>query len=91
MAHAAKNCLVTVEEISSQNLFDSEQMAAGTIPALYVSAVVEAKQGAWPLGLWNAYEPDDAALRAYATLAKTQAGFHELMGRWLEQPPLAAE
>ena len=91
MAHAAKNCLVTVEEISNQNLFDSEQMAAGVIPALYVSAVVEAKQGAWPLGLWNAYEPDDAALRAYATLAKTQAGFHELMGRWLEQPPLAAE
>ncbi|SEC34431.1 glutaconate CoA-transferase subunit A [Rhizobiales bacterium GAS188] len=91
MAHAAKRCFVTVEEIREESLFDSESLAAGVIPALYIDAVVEAKQGAWPLGLWGAYGPDEGFLRDYVAQAKTQAGFGELMGRWLERPPLAAE
>lgn len=91
MAHAAKQTFVTVEEISEISLFEDERLAAGVIPALYVSVVVEAKSGAWPLGLWNAYEPDEAFLRRYVTLAKTQEGFAEVLARWLEEPAMAAE
>ncbi|MBV9738596.1 MAG: CoA synthetase [Hyphomicrobiales bacterium] len=91
MAHAAKRSFVTVEEISETSLFEDERLAAGVIPALYVSAVVRAKSGAWPLGLWNAYEADDAFLRRYATLAKTDEGFAQVLARWLDEPAMAAE
>jgi glutaconate CoA-transferase subunit A len=91
MAHASKRCFVTVEKISETDLFDGEELAAGVIPALYVDAVVEAKGGAQPLGLWGAYGPDEAFLRDYVREAKTQAGFDGFMGHWLERPPLAAE
>ena len=38
MAHAARTTLVTVEEVVDDLLAD-DQVAAGTIPALYVSAI----------------------------------------------------
>jgi glutaconate CoA-transferase subunit A len=91
MAHAAKQSFVTVEEISEANLFEDERLAAGVIPALYISAVVEAKSGAWPLGLWTAYGEDEAFLRRYAALAKTEEGFAEVLARWLDEPAMAAE
>jgi glutaconate CoA-transferase, subunit A len=91
MAHAAKQSFVTVEEISEANLFEDERLAAGVIPALYISAVVEAKSGAWPLGLWNAYGEDKAFLRRYVALAKTEEGFAEVLARWLDEPAMAAE
>jgi glutaconate CoA-transferase subunit A len=91
MAHAAKRSFVTVEEISETSLFADERLAAGVIPALYVSAVVEAKSSAWPLGLWNAYGEDEAFLRRYVMLAKTQEGFAEMLARWLDEPAMAAE
>lgn len=91
MAHASKHTFVTVEEITETSLFEDERLAAGVIPALYVSAVVEAKSGAWPLGLWNAYGADEAFLRRYAALAKTEEGFAEMLARWLDEPAMAAE
>jgi glutaconate CoA-transferase, subunit A len=91
MAHAARQSFVTVEEISERNLFEDERLAAGVIPALYVSAVVAAKSGAWPLGLWNAYGEDEAFLRRYVALAKTEKGFAEVLVRWLDEPAMAAE
>ncbi|MFI4996341.1 MAG: CoA synthetase, partial [Hyphomicrobiales bacterium] len=72
-------------------LLADESLAAGVIPALYVSAVVEAKAGAWPLGLWDRYGQDEAFLRDYAAAAKTSEGFRRMLERWLERPPMAAE
>jgi glutaconate CoA-transferase subunit A len=87
MAHASKRTFATVEAISETSLFADESLAAGVIPALYVEGVVEAKRGARPLGLWDAYEADDAFLSDYAAKAKTQAGFDEMLQRWLARPP----
>jgi glutaconate CoA-transferase subunit A len=91
MAHASKQCFVTVEEVSETSLFEDERLAAGVIPALYVSGVALARAGSWPLGLWGRYGEDEAFLRRYARLAKTDEGFAEFLAGWLEEPAMAAE
>ena len=53
----------------------TQTLAAGTLPALYVTALAEAPQGAWPLGLAGRYEPDRDHLAEYARLAKSEEGF----------------
>lgn len=75
MAHAARDTLATVEEIVDGDLTADPATAAGTIPALYVAAVAEAKQGAWPQGLPGGYGPDTEHLARYAELARTEEGF----------------
>ena len=75
MAHAAKETLVTVEEVRPGDLLADETLAAGTLPALYVTALAEAPRGAWPLGLAERYEPDRAHLADYARLAASEEGF----------------
>jgi glutaconate CoA-transferase subunit A len=74
MAHAARTTLVTVEEIVDDLLAD-DRTAAGTIPALYVSAVARAPRGAWPVGLRRTYPPDHENLSLYAQLAESDEGF----------------
>lgn len=75
MAHAARDTLVTAEEIYDGDLLADEKLAPGTIPGLYVTAVAEAEKGAWPCGLFGRYGPDDAHLRDYLGRAKTEDGF----------------
>jgi glutaconate CoA-transferase, subunit A len=75
MAHAAKITLVTVEEITEDDLLADDRTAAGTIPALYVSAIAEAGRGAWPVGMRHRYPADLEHLRYYAELARDDAGF----------------
>lgn len=75
MAHAASATLVTVERCEDTDFLADETLAAGTIPALYVTALAEAPQGAWPIGLVGAYPPDPAALADYAARARTSEGF----------------
>jgi glutaconate CoA-transferase subunit A len=75
MAHAARTALVTVEAVTDDDLLADDRTAAGTIPALYVTAVALAQRGAWPVGLRGAYPADLAHLRRYAELAATEAGF----------------
>ncbi|MBT5778845.1 MAG: CoA synthetase, partial [Rhodospirillaceae bacterium] len=70
MAHAARHTLVTVEEIRDINLMEDEPLAGGSIPALYVAAIAEAPNGAWPLGLAGEYAPDAAHLAHYAKQAR---------------------
>jgi glutaconate CoA-transferase subunit A len=89
MAHASRATLVTVERIEETDFLRDPLLAPGCIPGLYVSAIAEAPQGAWPVGLDNAYPADAAALGAYAAAAATAEGFQ----RWLEtaaQPQPAA-
>ena len=75
MAHAAKETLVTVEEVRPGDLLADAMLAAGTLPALYVTALAVASQGAWPLGLSGRYEPDRSHLAEYARLANSEEGF----------------
>ena len=77
MAHAARETLVTVEEVRPGDLLADETLAAGTLPALYVTALAEARQGAWPLGLTGRYEKDWEHLTEYARLAASEEGFEE--------------
>lgn len=75
MAHASRQTYVTAEEIVDGDLLADAELAAGTIPGLYVDAIAPAKNGAWPLGVPGLYERDDAHLAGYADLAKTPEGF----------------
>jgi glutaconate CoA-transferase, subunit A len=80
-AHASKTTLVTVERIEETDFLRDPELAAGTLPGLYVTAIAEARNGAWPVGLDNAYPPDTAALAHYAAAAASAEGF----ARWAAQ------
>ena len=90
MAHAAKQTVVTVEEIVDGALLADEATAAGVLPSIYVSAVAEAKDGARPLGLQDLYAIDDAAVARYAEAARTEAGFREWLARFMNGRKAAA-
>jgi glutaconate CoA-transferase, subunit A len=90
MAHAARLTLVTVEEIRDDDLLADEAYAAGTIPALYVSAIAEVANGAWPIGLAGRYPADAAHLGEYARLAKTEAGFQQYLNKHVRNRASAA-
>lgn len=75
MAHAAKSTFISVERLTDDNLLADDRWAAGTIPALYVTAIAEAPNGAWPIGLRGCYAPDQAHLQHYVNLAATEQGF----------------
>ncbi|MDP7641541.1 MAG: CoA-transferase [Alphaproteobacteria bacterium] len=79
MAHAARATLVTVEEIRDIDLMRDEALAGGSIPALYVTAIAEAPNGAWPLGLAGHYEADQAHLAGYAKRARSPQGFADYL------------
>lgn len=90
MAHAASQTLVTVEEIGEDDLLADDALAAGTIPAIYVSAVAEVRNGAWPVGLAGRYPPDAAHLAEYARLARTSAGFEQYLDEHVRDRASAA-
>ena len=91
MAHAAERTLVTVEEIVEGDLMGSEESAAGTVPALYISGIAEAPRGAWPLGFLDMYPPDEAHLADYAQRARTAEGFADYAAREIMPTPDMAE
>jgi len=80
MAYASTQTLVTVERVVEENLLANEMTAAGTLPALYVSAIAVAPKGAWPYGLWGEYQTDTAEMLRYAKAARTKEGFAAYMG-----------
>jgi glutaconate CoA-transferase subunit A len=90
MAHASKQTFVTVEAISERNLFDDATLAPGVVPAIYVSRIALANQGAWPIGLPGHYGPDDAAISRYVQSAKTEEGFRRFLNEWLNDSAEAA-
>ena len=90
MAHASKQTFVTVEAISEHNLFDDRKLAPGVVPAIYVSRIALAKQGAWPIGLPEHYGSDDAAISRYVQDARTEAGFRRFLQQWLGETEAAA-
>ncbi len=90
MAHASRRTLVTVEEIVDGNLLHDPALAAGTIPALYVSAISVAPGGSQPIGLVDCYAPDHAALAAYAAAARSDSGFANWLDLHLSRAPVLA-
>jgi glutaconate CoA-transferase subunit A len=90
MAHASKQTFVTVEAISEHDLFDDPKLVPGVVPAIYVSRIALAKQGAWPIGLPGDYGSDDAALSRYVQSAKTEEGFRRFLDEWLGETVVAA-
>ena len=84
MAHAARTTLVTIERVTDDDLLADDRSAAGTIPALYVSAIAAAPRGAWPVGLRGAYPPDRAELQRYAERARTPEGFRHYLEEQLQ-------
>jgi glutaconate CoA-transferase subunit A len=83
MAHAARMTLVTAETITDDDLLADDRTAAGTIPALYVTAVAEAPEGAWPVGLRGCYPADGPHLQLYAEAARTAEGFRRYLDDYL--------
>jgi glutaconate CoA-transferase subunit A len=81
MAHASRQTFVTVEHIEDGDFLKDPLLAAGTIPALYVTAVAKAENGAWPIGLAGAYPADGKAQAAYVAAARTADGF----ARWADE------
>ncbi len=90
MAYAAKQTFVTVERIVERNLLETEDSAAGVLPALYVDRVAVATHGAWPLPLWDEYAGDDAEVARYAGMARTPEGFAAYISEFLGRRAKAA-
>jgi glutaconate CoA-transferase subunit A len=82
MAHAAKNTLVTVEEIVEGNLLDDPARGGAVLPAIYISRIAVAKRGAWPLALGGMYGTDDDAIGRYVSLARTPEGVMQFLAEW---------
>lgn len=80
MAYASSQTLVTVERVVDEDLLATEASAAGTLPALYVSSIAVAPNGAWPYQLWGEYQTDTAEILRYAKAARTKEGFAEYTG-----------
>ena len=81
LAHAARESVVTVEQVYDGNLMDDHRYTAGTIPPVYVGAVALAPRGAWPLSLTGCYDDDAGHLREYAAAARTHEGFADYLAR----------
>ena len=83
MSHASKAAFVTVDEIRETSLFETEEMAAGVLPALYVGKICYAPNGSWPLPFWNGAKVDDAHIDEYMKMAASDAGFKEYLERYI--------
>jgi glutaconate CoA-transferase subunit A len=83
MAHAARHTLVTVEELTDDNLLEDPARAGSVLPAIYVDGLAVAVRGAWPLALWDIYPDDETALARYVALARTRDGFAQFLSEWL--------
>lgn len=84
MAHASKRTFVTAEEIADCDLMDDPLRAAGVLPAIYVTALAEARRGAAPLQFWDSYPYDEEVMARYVAAARTAAGFTQFLADWLD-------
>ncbi len=83
MAQASAGTLVTTENKYEGNLFDDETMAAGTLPALYVTAACVMPKGSWPLPFWHGGAEDSDHLKLYCDMAKSDEGFKEYIDQFV--------
>ena len=62
---------------------DDDRTKAGTIPGLYVTAIAEAKEGAWPIGIPGGYDADHDHLLRYVKMAETEEGFQQYLDEFV--------
>lgn len=74
-SHAARQTLVTVEEIWDGDLLADPVMSAGTLSSAYVSATAHVPRGTWPMTLQHVHAEDTDHIRDYMTVAATDEGF----------------
>jgi glutaconate CoA-transferase subunit A len=86
IAHAARNCFVTYEERRPGNMLEDEVLAPGALSAAYITALAHAPRGAWPLGVPELYDIDDAHLMRYAKAATTREGFQRYLAEFVCTP-----
>jgi len=86
IAHAAKQTFVTYEELKPGDMLEDELLAPGVISATYVTAVAQAKRGAWPLGVPEVYGIDDVHVMHYAKAARTREGFRRYLDEFVCTP-----
>ncbi len=80
LAHASLDTVVTIDKLYHGDLLADETLAAGVLPALYVSRIALAPGGTRPLA--SATEPTDGAhIADYVRLARTEAGFQDYLDR----------
>ncbi len=91
MAHAARETLVTVEEIRDTDFLQDEALAPGTISTLYVTGVARAVNGAWPMPLPGRYAIDGAHVALYAEMAASEDGFARYLAEYVLDSRAAAE
>jgi glutaconate CoA-transferase, subunit A len=78
MAMAAKKVIVQVERMAEPDEIGAYP-AKNVLPGFLVAAVVIAPNGCLPTASHGAYRFDEAALRAYLKLARTEEGFAEYL------------
>jgi len=86
IAHASRLTFVSFEEMKPGDMLEDELLAPGVLSATYVSAVAQAPNGAWPLGIADLYGIDDAHLALYAKAAKTREGFEQYLREFVWSP-----
>jgi glutaconate CoA-transferase subunit A len=84
MIQAAKTVIVTAERLVDGDQFDASRNPT-TISSLYVSAVVEAPQGAWPFGLAGLYEPDIEFMQRFVQAGADPASSREFVDEHIRQ------
>jgi len=83
IAHAARQTFVTFEELKRGDMLEDELLAPGVISSVYVTALAPAAKGAWPLGIPEVYDIDDAHLAHYARAARTREGFQRYLDEFV--------
>jgi glutaconate CoA-transferase, subunit A len=78
MAMAAKKVIVQVERVVGSDEI-SAHPADSVLPGFLIAAVVVAPGGCMPTASHGAYGYDEAALRAYLKMARTEEGFAEYL------------
>jgi glutaconate CoA-transferase subunit A len=86
LAHASRQSFVSFEEKRSGSMLDDELLAPGVLSGAYVTAIAQARRGAWPLGVAELYDVDDAHLMHYAKAAKTLEGFQRYLDEFVCTP-----
>ena len=82
IAIAAKHCIVTCEELVSNEEIRLDP-TKNSIPCFCVDAVVHAPYGAHPSQCYGYYDYDNAFFKMYDVVSKTQEDFNKFLDEWV--------
>lgn len=82
IAIAAKHCIVTCEELVSNEEIRKDPNL-NTLPGFVVDAVVHTPHGAHPSQCYDYYDYDKQYLRDYDAASKTDEGFQAFLDEWV--------